>query len=152
MQKMLFYLLFLYSSSLYALGRVEFSDNKIYAVTDIDDRIFLQLDKMDTGDYELWIYFEPINIGELRQFHKPFRFEYDIEITHGGKTIEMKKSYLLEKASIGIGHRLFIVPIDFFWSFNGVEVVIKNVRFDDVFTLYYKTIKFYLKKGLLLFE
>jgi hypothetical protein len=131
---------------LYSFGKPDFSDDKSYEVTQLDSHISLQFNNLTGGIYELWIYLEPVDIEILRQPHEPIMLEYDVEIRHGKTITEKKYSHLLEKAQIGMSRRLFTVPKDFLWSAKGVEVIIKNMRFNDTFPPYYKTMKFYLKR------
>jgi hypothetical protein len=109
----------------------------------VDKEISFQISSIRKGTYFLNIFYDPVNIDDLRLSHDPIRFECNIEIQRGNKRIIRKVSLVIKDAELGTWVELYNIPEDFSWSMiKNHNIFIKDISFDSNFTKYYKKIWF----------
>jgi hypothetical protein len=120
------------------LGEKEHTVNELKDMT-----IMFHIDKLVTGKHDLLIYFIPYESASFEQIEKPINFEFTVQIRKGKKIKEKRFIKIFKQGnSRGIFY-LFDVPDDFFWSrIAKIEIIIKDINFDEDFTQYFEKLSF----------
>jgi hypothetical protein len=118
--------------------------SETYSVDELkNNTIVFPVNALATGKYDLQIYFIPHDPNVTLELSKPVDFELTVQIRHG-KIIKEKKFTKIfgQMNSRGILY-LFGVPDDFLWSRRtDIEITIKDINFNDVFTQYFEKVSF----------